>query len=560
MNSSKSPQSTRQQAAPTPGIVGIGASAGGLVALEQFFVGVPANSGMAYIVVQHLDPTQKALLPSLLQRVTPMAVREARQGIRIEPDSVYVIPPNAELSVQDGALQLARPGEPRGMRLPVNVLFSSLARSQGDRAIGVVLSGMGSDGTLGLGAIKAVGGLAAVQEPASAQFDSMPRSAIDAGCADIVAPPDALAPLILDYVARTADRSSALGTAARAVLTPTPAPLQHIIDLLQRRTRHDFALHKQSTLLRRIERRMAIHGIVEIAQYADYLEQNTQELDLLFKELLIGVTGFFRDAAVWDYLADVVLPELLARRTTERGLRAWSVGCSTGEEAYSLAMVFSEVVARQPPLQPCTLQIFASDLSPDAIATARRGLYPLTIDASVSAARLERFFTVHETGYQVSKSIRDMVLFAQHDVVLDPPFTKLDLIACRNLLIYFDPMLQRRLLPLFHYSLRPGGVLLLGASETVGRLNHLFAPMQPKHRFFLRQDDIVLGGPEFLAQSFPPIARPNKEHAVPPPADSNAAGRHPANGRRPTAAAGLCARSGRAQRRRRHRLHQREYR
>jgi two-component system, chemotaxis family, CheB/CheR fusion protein len=513
MRSSPAAETPRNTAAATR-IVGVGASAGGLVALEQFLGQIPQHSGMAYVVVQHLDPTQKALLPELLQRVTPMPVREAEQGMLIEPDCVYVIPPNAELSVHGDALQLAPPTEPRGLRLPINVLFSSLAGTQGERAIAVILSGMGSDGTLGLQAIKTVGGLTAAQLPETAQFDSMPRSAITAGCADLVAPPGELPARILAYVTRVPD------TGVMVEEDSAPAPpgtLQDIVALLQQRTRHDFSLYKPSTLHRRIERRLMIHRIATLAEYAEFLAHNPQEADLLFKELLIGVTRFFRDPAVWQYLSETALPELLARRKTQESLRAWVVGCSTGEEAYSLAMVFSDAIRRMPRHRDFAVQIFASDLASDAIATARRGRYPLSIRNDVPPEMLAHYFSVHDTYFEIKQGIRDMVLFAQHNVVLDPPFTKLDLIACRNLLIYFDPMLQRRLLPLFHYSLRPGGLLLLGSSETVGRLTSLFAPIQSKLRLYLRQDDVSLGGPDFMLKSFPPLSRTSKEYTVPPP-------------------------------------------
>ncbi|WP_024327979.1 chemotaxis protein CheB [Thioalkalivibrio sp. AKL19] len=492
-------------------IVGIGASAGGLVALEEFLHRIPADGGMACIVVQHLDPTQKGLLPELLQRVTDMPVCAAEQGMRIEPGHVYVIPPNTELTLVGTTLHLAEPAEPRGMRLPVNILFSSLASGQGERAIGVVLSGMGSDGTAGLQAIKAVGGLTAVQDPESAQFDSMPRSAIKAGCADIVATPSELPGRILAVMAHPSE------TGAGSDETPPPeaaSPLERIVTLLQQRIRHDFSLYKPSTLKRRAERRMAIHGLASLEQYAEFVEHNSQEGELLFKELLIGVTSFFRDAATWEYLAGTALPELLERRKGEDKLRAWVIGCSTGEEAYSLAMVFTEVMERAPDPHGVTLQIFASDLSPDGIATARRGQYPLSIADDVSPERLARFFTAHERYYQINQDIRDMVLFAQHDVILDPPFTKLDLIACRNLLIYFGPVLQRRLLPLFHYILRPGGVLFLGTSETVGQFNHLFTPIESRLRFYQRQDHAPMGGRDFLLRAFPPLSGPNKEHPV----------------------------------------------
>lgn len=500
-------------------IIGIGASAGGLSALEEFLHPILPDSGIACVVVQHLDPTQKGLLPELLQRVTAMPVRAAEQDMRVEPGHVYVIPPNSELTVVGTMLHLAKPEEPRGMRLPINILFSSLASGQGERAIGVVLSGMGSDGTLGLQAIKGVGGLTAVQSPASAQFDSMPRSAIEAGCADIVATPSELPGRILAVVAQTNDSSTV--SDETAPLPDTATPLDRIVALLQRRIRHDFSLYKPSTLRRRSERRMAIHGIASLAQYADFLEHNAQESELLFKELLIGVTQFFRDPAAWEHLAETVLPELLARRKGDHKLRAWVIGCSTGEEAYSLAMVFTEVMERSPQPDAITLQIFASDLSPDGIATARRGQYPLAIAGDVSRERLERFFTTHERHYQINQEIRDMVLFTQHDVILDPPFTKLDLIACRNLLIYFGPVLQRKLVPLFHYSLRPGGVLFLGTSETVGQFSHLFNPIESRLRFYQRQEHPSMGGRDFLLHAFPPLSGPNKEHPVSPTEDSS---------------------------------------
>ncbi len=505
-------------------IVGIGASAGGLAALEEFFGQIPRDSGLAYVVVQHLDPTQKAMLAQLLQRVTSMPVSEAVNGKRVEADCVYVIPPNTELSLHGGLLRLDKPSEPRGMRLPINILFSSLARAQGDRAIAVVLSGMGSDGTLGLQAVKTMGGLIVVQQPDTAQFDSMPTSAIASGCADIIAPPAKLPGHIFDYIARLpaprkADASSEIDGAASADMRGDS--LREIFKLLQNQTRHDFSHYKPNTLNRRIERRMAIHAMPTAALYAEFLRHNKQEIDLLFKELLIGVTSFFRDPLVWQQLADVTLPELLARRAPGDHLRAWVVGCSTGEEAYSLAMVIAEVTERLPQYANCSLQIFASDLSPDAIATARRGQYPASISDVVSPERLAQFFSKHDGSYRIAKRIRDTVLFAQHDVILDPPFTKLDLLSCRNLMIYFDSALQRRLLPLFHYSLRNGGVMLLGSSETVGRFNQLFAPLESKLRVYLRQDNPAGITPDFLLKSLPPLPRIKKETPVPSPSNAD---------------------------------------
>jgi len=494
-------------------IVGLGASAGGLQAMEDFFKHVPPQSGLAYVVVQHLDPTKKAMLAELLQRVTPMPVRQAVDGMAVEPDCVYVIAPNTELGVAGGALKIALPAEPRGLRLPINVLFSSLARAQRERAIAVVLSGMGSDGTQGLQAIKALGGLTLAQQPESAQFDAMPVSAIAAGCADIVAPAAELPARILACVAQLP--AAPLDGAGAG--TPPADPLNDIFALLRQRTRHDFSLYKSNTVNRRIERRMVIHSIATLALYADFLRQNAQEIDLLFKELLIGVTSFFRDTTVWQHLAEITLPELLSRQTRSKNLRAWVAGCSTGEEAYSLAMVFAEVVGRLPQHRDRSLQIFASDLSPDAIASARRGTYPAAIAADVSPERLARFFTAHNGAYQIDKNIRDSVLFANHDVVLDPPFTRLDLLFCRNLMIYFDNTLQRRLLPLFHYSLAPGGVLLLGTSESVGKFNRLFTPIDAKLRLYLRESNLQGGGLNLLLKSHPLQPIMKKDIPVPPP-------------------------------------------
>ncbi|MCC5859118.1 MAG: PAS domain-containing protein [Ectothiorhodospiraceae bacterium] len=498
-----------------PRIVGLGASAGGLTALEAFFAHAPPDGGLAYIVVQHLDPTQKALLPQLLQRVTAMPVREAAQGMGVAADHIYVIPPNAELSLSDGTLHLAQPTEPRGMRLPVNVLFSSLARELGEHAIGVVLSGMGSDGTPGMQAIKAVGGLTLAQQPDTAQFDAMPRSAIAAGCVDIIAPAEVLATRILSYVHQLPD-SAQPGDEDASPVAPQQ-PLARIIRLLQRHTGHDFSLYKTSTLHRRIERRQAIHGVDSLTAYADFLGRNPQEIDLLFKELLIGVTRFFRDPEVWDCLVETSLPALLERCGPSRPLRAWVVGCSTGEEPYSLAMALREAAERLPAPTGFALQIFASDLSPDAIAAARRGQYPLSIAEAVPAARLERYFRRHDTYFQVNADIRDLVLFAQHDVVLDPPFTRLDLLVCRNLLIYFDAALQRKLIPMFHYCLRPDGLLVLGTSETLGRQTHLFDPVQPALRIYSRRGAPSDQSREFLLNAFPPLTRTTKEHSVSTP-------------------------------------------
>jgi two-component system, chemotaxis family, CheB/CheR fusion protein len=474
-------------------IVGLGASAGGLEPLGQFLAHVPRASGLAYVVVQHLDPTHKAMLTELLQRATSMPVREITASMRVQANAVYVIPPNTELTVMNGVLRLANPSEPRGMRLPIDVLFCSLAREQGDRAVGVVLSGMGSDGTLGLQAIKTQGGLTVVQEPQSAQFDSMPKSAIAAGAADIVGLAADLPQRILLVT------GGQIGASAPAIDSQAVAPgaLSAILDVLRVRSKYDLTLYKPSSLRRRIERRMAVHGIKTMAEYAVFLLANGSEVDLLFKELLIGVTSFFRDPEVWDDLDTVVFPELFAHSKPGMQFRAWVAGCSTGEEAFSLAIVFTEALERLPGPITSTLQIFATDLNTDAIAFARRGLYPATIAADVPPQRLARFFRAHDNSYLIDRRIRDMVLFAHHDVIMDPPFTRLDLLSCRNVLIYFNATLQKRLMPLFHYSLCPGGILILGASETVGSARSLFPALSSKSRLFRRGVDTGVAAVEF---------------------------------------------------------------
>lgn len=490
-------------------VVGVGASAGGLQALEAFFSGVPAHSGLAFLVVQHLDPKHKAMLAQLLQRITPMTVVEAQDRTRIAPDCVYVIPPNRVLTVVQGRLHTAKPELARGMHLPIDALFSSLALEYGEDAIGVVLSGMGSDGTRGLTAIKAAGGLALAQDPATAQFDSMPRSAIGAQSVHIVAAPQALAGRILAAtgVLRSPVTSLAVTADDQRYLAPHDG-LTSILRLLRDRGKHDFSLYKASTLQRRIERRMGIHGVSSMTAYAQLLLDSSQELELLFKELLIGVTGFFRDTPVWQRMKDDILPALVAQHPDGHRLRAWVVGCSTGEEAYSLAMAFREVIDAMPSHSNCTLQIFATDLSMDAIDRARRGCYPLSIAGEVSAARLARFFVLDEESYRIDKRLRETVVFAPHDVTCDPPFMRLDLLSCRNLLIYFTAPLQRRLLPLFHYSLRPGGVLLLGSSETVGRFDDIFEPIDAKLRCYRRLDAVSnVHLPEFPVKRVRAFAR-----------------------------------------------------
>jgi two-component system CheB/CheR fusion protein len=481
-------------------IVGIGASAGGLEAIEQFLKHVPEGCGMAFVIVQHLDPTHKGILPELLQRATAMQVIQVKDRTRAQPNCVYVIPPNKDMSILHGVLHLLAPAAPRGLRLPIDFFFRSLADDRQERSIGVILSGMGTDGTLGLKAIKEKAGIVFVQDPASAKFDSMPRSAIDAGLVDVVAPVEDLPAKImavLQHVPLITKRGLALES-------KTVSAIEKIYILLRARTGRDFSLYKSSTVHRRIERRMGVHQIGKIADYVRFLQENPQETELLFKELLIGVTSFFRDGAAWEQLKAEAIPALLAGRRPTQTLRAWTPGCSTGEEAYSLAMIFKEAVQEVKPAEKYMLQIFATDLDQEAIAKARQGAYPANIAADVSPERLKRFFVKEEHGYRISKEIREMVIFAPQNLVMDPPFTKLDILICRNLLIYLVPELQKKILPLFHYSLNPGGMLFLGSAESIGTFTDLFAPLEGKLRLYRRMESALRAEPLELPASFAP--------------------------------------------------------
>ena len=481
-------------------IVGIGASAGGLEALEQFLSHVPEKSGMAFIIIQHLDPTHRGIMPELLQRATVMEVFQARDRMRVKPNCIYVIPPNKDMSILHGVLHLFEPASPRGLRLPVDFFLRSLAEDRHELSIGVILSGMGSDGTMGLRAIKEKGGVALAQEPASARFDSMPRSAIDAGLADMVAPAEELPAKIMDFLRHT----HLLAKTDQLLDAKNQSALEKALILIRARTGHDFSMYKKNTLYRRIERRMGLHQIKGIAFYVRYLRENPQELELLFKELLIGVTSFFRDPPAWEELRKVFIPALLAGRPAGGTIRAWSVGCSTGEEAYSLAIVFREALEQVKPKSRFTLQIFATDLDSDAINKARMGIYPANIAADVTPERLGHFFIQGENGYRVGKEIRDMVTFATQNVIMDPPFTKLDIVICRNLLIYLTQDLQKKLLPLFHYSLNPGGILFLGSAETISSFTDLFSPLDLKARLFQRREPMLSAEPVAFPFSFAP--------------------------------------------------------
>lgn len=477
---------TKAAVVNTPVIVGIGASAGGLEALEDFFSHVPTASNIAFVVIQHLDLTHKDIMHELLQRTTSMKVTQAQNHIKVKPNCVYVIPPNKDLSILNGVLFLLEPVSSRGLWLPINFFFRSLANDQQERSVGVILSGMGSDGTLGLRAIKENAGRSLVQLPESAKFDSMPCSAINAGLADIVAPAQELPEQIMAFLKHSPQVVSKPNELR--VELKSKSALAQIIIMLRERTGNDFSLYKKNTIYRRIERRMGLHKLKDIAFYVNYLRENPQEQDILFKEFLIGVTHFFRDKDVWAQLKSISLPTLLANYPQGKTLRAWVTACSTGEEAYSLAMTVLDVLDDIKPKGHFKLQIFATDLDEDAVNIARKGYYSANIEDDISAQQLTRYFMKEGSGYRIKQQIRDMIIFAPHNIILHPPFTKLDIITCRNLLIYFEPALQNKLLPLFHYALTAHGILLLGSAETVGNFTSFFRQVNDNTPIYTRMD------------------------------------------------------------------------
>lgn len=462
-------------------IVAIGASAGGLEALEQFFSNMPSDTGLAFVVIQHLDPTHVGILPELLQRVTQMKVQQATDGLLVKPDCVYVIPPNKSLSVLNGHLHLLVPVESRGLRLPIDFFMKSLAIDRLQNSVGVILSGMGSDGTQGIKAIKEKNGLVLVQDPLSAKFDGMPISAKEAVIADVIAPATELPARLLAILKQIPEAGP-----DKSIDEKSKSHLDKIIILLREQSGHDFSNYKKNTLLRRIERRKGVHQIDKINSYVRFLQENPAEVEILFKELLIGVTSFFRDPEVWEKLKDSTLPEMIKEAPNRHVFRAWVTACSTGEEAYSLAMIFKEVLEKSQNGRGLSLQIFATDLDKDAIEKARSGVYPENIAAEVSPERLTRFFTVESNGYRISNSIREMVVFAPQNIIKDPPFTKLDILTCRNMLIYMEPDLQKKLISLFNYSLNQDGILVLGTAETLGSSTEGFREIENKLKIYKR--------------------------------------------------------------------------
>jgi two-component system CheB/CheR fusion protein len=473
--------------------------------MRELFAALPTDSGAAFVVVSHQASTGKSLLPEILAKTTSMTVREIQGSTRVEPNHVYLVPRGQMMAVRDSSLEIEPIGDRAKPALPIDYFLHSLAVDRGPRSVGIVLSGTGADGTLGLAAIHAESGLCLVQKPETAEFDGMPASAIAAGTSDFILPVSEMPARIVEFARPT--RKSRRNTSRPGIAA---SQMDRILALIHVRGRHDFSAYKRDTLHRRVERRMDLHRIASIADYTQYLEDHGEEIDALWRDLLIGVSSFFRDPDAFKALADVGLPELLESRAGETRFRVWVPGCATGEEAYTIAIVVLEKLAALG--GQINVQVFATDLDPDAIQRARTGRYPKTIAATMSADRLARYFVEEEHGYRAKKNLRDRIVFAVQDALSDPPFTRVDLISCRNLLIYVVPDAQQGLLSLFHYSLNPGGLLLLGASEHVGEALDLFKPIDKRWKLFRREESSVARPP----RRWLPRAIPAVKAAAPP--------------------------------------------
>lgn len=483
-------------------VVGVGASAGGLEAFIELLKALPADTGMAFVFVQHFMPGHVSLLAEILGRETSMPAVDVADGMELQPDHLYVLAAYGNLSLDGKVLRLAGAPEGRERHMPIDFFFRSLAASQGSRAIGIVLSGTASDGTLGLRAIKAAGGITMAQDEASARYDGMPRSAIAAGAVNIVLPPAKLAGELV-RIARHPHLLEPEAAPGPEAPLETQDQLKRIFALLERRFSIDFTYYKHSTIQRRINRRMVVCKVERLKDYADLLERSPQELDTLYHDILINVTGFFREPEAFAFLVEKVFPELVKDRPAQAAIRVWVPGCSTGEESYSIAMALSEFMEQAGVQFP--IQIFATDIDDRAIAQARAAIYPESVAQDVAKTRLRRFFVKVSGGFQVNKAIRDACVFSAHNVAKDPPFSKLDLISCRNLLIYLGPVLQKRVLPIFHFALKPTGYLMLGSAESIGAAADLFTLMDKGARVYAKKS---VETPLQFDFRLPPTAQP----------------------------------------------------
>lgn len=479
-------QNGRQNVKDQVLIVGIGASAGGLAAFEAFFSGMPKETdpGMGFVLVQHLSPDYKSMLTDLVQRYTKMKVSEVTDGIEVQSNCVYIIPPGRNMALLNGCLQLLEPAEPRGFRMPIDFFFKSLAQDQGDRAIGIILSGTGCDGTQGVRAIKEAGGMVMAQNRESAEYDGMPLKAIETALVDYELIPEEMPPKLIAYARKAFSKQSEL----EEPQLKSDNTLNKICIIIRDRTGHDFSLYKPSTILRRLHRRMAVQQIDTKDEYLKFLQRNATEVEELFRDILIGVTNFFRDPEAFQVLQEEIIPKLFVATEEGSEIRIWSTGCSTGEEAYSIAILMREYLDQLK--KNYSVKIFATDIDSHAIGVARAGLYPIGIVADLTPERLTRFFSLEPdgNGYRIHKNIRDMLIFSEQDVIKDPPFSRMNLICCRNLMIYMGGELQKKLIPLFHYALKPGGFLFLGTSETVGEYSNLFATLDSKVKIYQRKE------------------------------------------------------------------------
>ncbi len=464
-------------------IAAIGASAGGLEATTALVRKLPADTGMAFIVVQHLDPKHHSILAELLAKETAMPVNQVTEGMRVDPNHIYVIPPDATMSISDRTLRLTPREESRAGRMPIDYFMRSLAEAHGNQAIGVVLSGTGSDGTLGLAEIQAQGGVTLVQDETTARYDGMPRSAIASGAVDFILPPDGIARELV----RIAHHPYAAADRVKepAAVGPHVDGIESIFQALRRATGVDFTHYRQSTIRRRIHRRMFVHKIDRLPDYVKYVLTNPPEVKALYQDMLINVTSFFRNPKVFDAMKSEVFPNVLKHRQPDSTIRVWTPACSSGEETYSVAIALLEFLGDR--AQEIPIQVFGTDISEPSVGKARAAWYPENILGDVSPERLARFFTKSDGGYRIIKAIREMCIFAQHNVLNDPPFSQMDVICCRNLLIYLEPVLQNRVISLFHYAIRNHGYLVLGSSEGVGAAGNLFAAEDRVHRVFLKK-------------------------------------------------------------------------
>lgn len=463
----------------SPYIVGLGASAGGLEALQQFFTAIPSNSGMAFVVVQHLSPDYKSMMVELLSKTTSMPVLKVENGMEIQPNHVYIIPPKTQMTIYKGKLFLEESDYSKGLLLPIDTFLKSLADDQGEKSIGIILSGTGSDGTRGITSIKGAGGMVMVQQKDTAKFSGMPGSAIATGLADYIQPPGKMPEILINYIKHPYLTNTANDTHP---LLNEDTYLNQLLSILRDQTGVDFSQYKPTTILRRIERRMGIAQVVSLEEYLSYIKHSPDEAKALYKDLLISVTRFFRDLESYNELKEKVIPDMVNRAEPGKTLRIWVAGCATGEEAYSIAILFADYIEKSE--RKCEVKVFATDIEKEAMEYAARGIYPESIAADLPEPQMRRFFTKEGGSLKVSSSIRQMVVFASHNLISDPPFNKMDMVSCRNLLIYLKPALQQRVLKVFSFALYPNGYLFLGSSETIGDMTDAFNTISVKHKLF----------------------------------------------------------------------------